>query len=53
MKEDGNINAYFQHVDEKTNTLEGLGDPLDENTIIPKCYTIFWSSNLLLLDGPK
>ena len=36
MKEDGNIAAYFQHVDEITNTLEGLGEPVDEKTIIRK-----------------
>ena len=33
MKEDGNIVAYFQHIDEITNTLEGLGEPIDEKTI--------------------
>ena len=36
MKEDGNIVANFQHVDEITNTLEGLGEAVDENTIIRK-----------------
>jgi len=35
-KEDDNIVAYFQHVDEITKTLEGLGDPIDENIIIRK-----------------
>ena len=34
MKEDCNIVAYFQYVDEITNTLEGLGEPVDEKTII-------------------
>jgi len=34
MKEDYNIVAYFQHVHEITNTLKGLGEPVDENTII-------------------
>ena len=34
MKEDCNIAAYFQYVDEITNTLEGLGDSVDEKTII-------------------
>ena len=34
MKEDNNIVAYFQHIDEITNTLEGLGKPVDEKTII-------------------
>lgn len=34
MKEDENIVAYFQHVDEITNTLEVLGEPIDEMTII-------------------
>ena len=36
MKEDDNIVAYFQHIDEITNTLEGLGEPVDEKTIIRK-----------------
>eukprot|EP00253_Pinus_taeda_P017145 PITA_17145 len=36
MKEDDNIVAYFQHVDEITNTLEGLGEPVDEKTTIRK-----------------
>ena len=36
MKEDCNIVAYFQYVDEITNTLEGLGEPVDEKTIIRK-----------------
>eukprot|EP00253_Pinus_taeda_P013848 PITA_13848 len=36
MKEDDNIVAYFQHVVEITNTLEGLGEPVDERTIIRK-----------------
>ena len=36
MKEDCNIAAYFQYVDEITNTLEGLGETVDENTIIQK-----------------
>ena len=34
MKEDCNIAAYFQYVDEITNTLEGLGELVDEKTII-------------------
>lgn len=34
MKEDGNIAAYFQHIDEITSTLEGLGEPADEKTMI-------------------
>jgi len=34
MKEDDNVVAYFQHVDEITNTLEGLGEHVDEKTII-------------------
>lgn len=34
MKEDDNIVAYFQQVDEITNAMEGLGDPVDEKTII-------------------
>ena len=34
MKEDGNIAAYFQYVDEITNTMEGLGERVDEKTII-------------------
>eukprot|EP00253_Pinus_taeda_P030968 PITA_30968 len=36
MKEDDNIVASFQHVDEITNTLEGLGEPIDEKTITQK-----------------
>ena len=36
MKEDNNIAAYFQHVDEITNILEGLGEPGYEKTIIRK-----------------
>ena len=36
MKEDGNIATYFQHVDEITKTLEGLGEPVDKKTIIQK-----------------
>ena len=36
MKEDNNIDAYFQHIDEITNTVEGLGEPVDEKTIIQK-----------------
>jgi len=36
MKEDCNIAAYFQYVDEITNTLELLGEPVDEKTIIRK-----------------
>ena len=34
MKEDNNIASYFQHFDEITNTLKGLGEHIDENTII-------------------
>ena len=34
MKEDDNIVAYFQHIDEITNTLEALGELVDEKTII-------------------
>ena len=36
MKEDCNITAYFQYVDEITNTLEILGEPVDEKNIIWK-----------------
>ena len=36
MKEDDNIVAYFQHVDEITNTLKGLGELLDAKNIIGK-----------------
>ena len=36
MKEDKNIATYFQHVDEITNTPEGLGEPVDKKTIIRK-----------------
>ncbi|WP_243770514.1 retrotransposon gag domain-containing protein, partial [Bacteroides uniformis] len=34
MKDYCNIVAYFQYVDEITNTLEGLGELVDEKTII-------------------
>ena len=58
MKEDCNIAAYFQYVDEITNTLEGLGDPVDEKNIIrkilrtlprrfnPKVLVLEYSANL-------
>jgi len=58
MKEDDNIVAYFQHVDEIANTLEGLGEPVDEKTIIqniirtlprrfnPKVLVLEYSANL-------
>ena len=36
MKEDCNISAYFQYVDEITNAIEGLGELVDEKTIIRK-----------------
>ena len=36
MKEDCKIATYFQYVDEITNTMEGLGEPVDEKTIIRK-----------------
>ena len=36
MKDDDNIATYFQHINEITNTLEGLGEPIDEKTIIRK-----------------
>ena len=36
MKEDCNIATYFQYVGEITNTPEGLGEPVDEKTIIRK-----------------
>lgn len=36
MKEDDKIYAYFQYINEITNTLEGLGEPVDEKTIIRK-----------------
>ena len=46
MKEDCNIAAYFQYVDEITNTLEGLGEPFDEKTIIWKILrTLPWRFN--------
>ena len=58
MKEDCNIAAHFQYVDEITNTLEGLGEPVDEKTIIwkilrtlpgrfnPKVSVLEYSANL-------
>eukprot|EP00253_Pinus_taeda_P022094 PITA_22094 len=36
MKEDNNIVAYFQHFDEITSTIEGLGELVKEKTIIRK-----------------
>eukprot|EP00253_Pinus_taeda_P023332 PITA_23332 len=36
MKEDENIAAYFQHVDETTNTLEGLGELVDTKIVVQK-----------------
>ena len=36
MKEDCNIDVYFQYVDEITNALEGLGEPINEKTNIRK-----------------
>ena len=58
MKEDKNIVAYFQHVDEITNTLDGLGETFDEKNIIrnilrmlprrfnPKVSVLEYSANL-------
>ena len=58
MKEDCNIVAYFQYVDEITNTMEGLGELIDEKTIIwkilrtllgrfnPKVSVLEYSENL-------
>ena len=40
MKEDCNIAVYFQYIDEITNTMEGLGEPVDEKTIIRKILRI-------------
>lgn len=34
MREDKNIAAYFLRVNEVTNALEGLGEPLDEKVIV-------------------
>lgn len=34
MKEDENIAAYFQRVDEVTNPLKWLGDPIDKKVIV-------------------
>ena len=34
MKEVKNINAYIQHVDEITNSLEGLGEPVDTKIVV-------------------
>lgn len=36
MKEDENIVAHFQRVDEITNALEGLGEPIFKKVIIWK-----------------
>ena len=42
MKEYNNIATYFQHIDEITNTLEGLGEPVDERRLLHErfleCY---------------
>ena len=58
MKEYCNIAAYFQYIDEITNTMEGLGEPIDEKTIIrnilrtlpgrfnPKVSVLEYSENL-------
>ena len=58
MKEDDNIASYFQHVDEITNALEGLGEHVDKKTIIrnifrtlprrfnPKVLVLEYSANL-------
>ena len=34
MKEDEDIAAYFQCVDETTNTLDGLGEPVDTKIVV-------------------
>lgn len=34
MKEDKNTEAYFLHVDESVNTLEGLGEPIDNKIVV-------------------
>jgi len=61
MKEDDNIIAYFQHVDEITNTLKGLGEHVDEKTFIrkilrtlpgrfnPKVFVLEYSANMAKL----
>eukprot|EP00253_Pinus_taeda_P013415 PITA_13415 len=36
MREDEDIAAYFQHVDETTNTLEGLGEPVETKIVVQK-----------------
>ena len=58
MKEDCNIAAYFQHVDEITNNREQLGEAVDEKNIIrnilrmlpgrfnPKVSVLEYSANL-------
>ena len=58
MKEDDNTVAYFEHIDEITNTLEGFGKPVGEKTIIwkilrtlagrfnPKVSVLEYSENL-------
>ena len=46
MKEDCNIVAYFQYIDEITKTLEGLGEPVDEKNIIRNILTMLpWRFN--------
>ena len=58
MKEDENIDAYLQRVDEIKNALECLGEPVDLNIVVrkilrtmlerfnPKVYVLEYSSNL-------
>ena len=41
MKEDCNIVAYFQYVDEIMNTLEGFGEPVFED------YYMKYSQNII------
>lgn len=36
MREDEDIVAYFQRVDETTNTLEGLGEPVETKIVVRK-----------------
>jgi len=36
MKEDEDIVAYFQRVDETMNTMRGLGEEVDESMVIQK-----------------
>eukprot|EP00253_Pinus_taeda_P009538 PITA_09538 len=41
MREDKDVAAYFQRVDETTNTLEGLGEPTETKFVVQKILRTF------------